>query len=467
MSARRAKLGSIYPRGGTFWIKYYRNGRCYRESSGSENFADAEQLLKKRAGEIATGKFVGLAVERIRMQELFDDVLEDYRLNGRSSIVQVRSRMKLHLSPAFGSLRVAQLSTDQIKKYAARRLKAGAKNATINRELEVIERAIKLARRSDPPKMIRELHVEMLAEHNVRTGFLEDDGYLRLKAALPHYLKPLLVVGYHVGNRLGELLGLRWTEVDLKNNQIRLNPGSTKNKKGRTLPIYGQMKECLLAQKALRDTKYPNCSLVFHHEGQRIVDLRKAWASACKAAGCEGLLFHDLRRSAVRNMRLAGLSENVAMQISGHRTRAMFDRYDIVGATELNEAAAKLEKRLAKSLGTILGTIDDSRQSAKQQENPKPARNLLSWITFTGEEGWLRGMDLNHRPLGYEPNELPDCSTPQRHGSATAGARQTLFQVPEKLPLTPFSPPCVDPGRVSATVRSSVQRYCRPPSCAH
>ncbi len=127
----------------------------------------------------------------------------------------------------------------------------------------------------------------------------------------------------------------------------------------------------------------------------------------------------------MRNMRLAGLSENVAMQISGHRTRAMFDRYDIVGATELNEAAAKLEQRLAKSLGTILGTIADLDSSQKNEQNPNTTRNLLSWITFTEREGWLRGMDLNHRPLGYEPNELPDCSTPHSHSNAGLSARQT------------------------------------------
>jgi integrase len=253
MSARKPKLGSIYRRGTTWWVKYHRNGRTYRESSGSDNFTDAERLLKKRMGEIVTGRFAGLAVERIRMDELFDDVLEDYQVNGRASIVQVRSRLKLHLSPAFGSLRAAQLSTDHIRKYAATRLKAGAKNATINRELEVVERAIKLARRNDPPKMVRALYIPMLPENNVRTGFLEDDGYMRLKTALPEYLKPLLVVAYHVGNRLGELLNLRWSEVDFRNNQIRLNPLSTKNKMGRTVPIYGQMKECLLAQKALRD----------------------------------------------------------------------------------------------------------------------------------------------------------------------------------------------------------------------
>jgi integrase len=164
------------------------------------------------------------------MQSLFDDLLEDYRVNERTSIIQLRSRLKLHLVPAFGAIRVSEFSTNHVKKYVANRLHAGAKNATINRELETVERALKLATQCDPSKLVRQIHVPMLQENNVRTGFLEDDGYLRLKAELPDYLKPLLVVGYHVGSRLGELLKLRWSQVDFAHSQIRLNPGSTKQK---------------------------------------------------------------------------------------------------------------------------------------------------------------------------------------------------------------------------------------------
>jgi integrase len=123
-----------------------------------------------------------------------------------------------------------------------------------------------------------------------------------------------------VGARLGELLSLRWKQVDLANSQIVLDPGTTKNEKGRTLPIYSDMKEWLLAQQTERDAKYPTCPYVFSHRGHRITEFRKAWASACERAGIKGLLFHDLRRSAVRNMRLAGIPENVAMQITGHKT---------------------------------------------------------------------------------------------------------------------------------------------------
>jgi integrase len=146
-----------------------------------------------------------------------------------------------------------------------------------------------------------------------------------------------------------------------------LNPGTTKNGKGRTLPIYGDMKEWLQAQQADRDAKHPTCPYVFFHGGHRITQLRKAWASACERAGLKGLLFHDLRRSAVRNMRMAGVAENVAMQITGHKTRSIFDRYSIVGGQEIQDAAAKLEKRLKSSLGTILGTVDET--GAKEDED--------------------------------------------------------------------------------------------------
>jgi integrase len=363
----RAKLGSIYRRtkkhpDGTvttlpvWWIKYYRNGQALRESTHSENYSEGKRLLKKRQGEIVTGKFTGLGVERIRMSELLDDVIQDYELNRRKSLEQLASRLKNHLRPAFGAIRAAEFSTGHIRRYVAERLNDGAANSTINRELEIVERAFRLASECEPPKVVRLIHIPMLAEDNVRTGFLDDAGYLRLRRELPEYLRPIFVVAYYVGNRAGELLRLRWTQLDFANNQILLNPGATKNKRGRVLPIYGDMRELLLMEKDIRDARFPNCQYVFHHNGHRIVDYRKAWASACKRAGVPGLLFHDLRRSAVRNMRLAGVPENVAMEISGHRSRSIFDRYSIVGGKDIRDAAEKMEGRLKTSLDTILGT---------------------------------------------------------------------------------------------------------------
>ena len=140
--------------------------------------------------------------------------------------------------------------------------------------------------------------------------------------------------------------------MDLSIKQIRLNPGTTKNGKGRTLPIYGEMHAWLSMAWETRDKK---CPFVFQQEGKQIGEFRKTWASACQRAEVPGLLFHDLRRSAIRNMRLAGVQENVAMQISGHRTRSVFDRYDIVSNRDLFDAAAKMEARLGQFTGTIYG----------------------------------------------------------------------------------------------------------------
>ena len=129
------------------------------------------------------------------------------------------------------------------------------------------------------------------------------------------------------------------------------------------------MKNWLLVQQAEQVAKYPTCSFVFAHDGRRITEFRKAWASACERAGLPlPLLFHDLRRSAVRNMRLAKIPETVAMQITGHKTRSIFDRYSIVGGEEIQDAAAKLEERLKTSLGTILGTVDSPKAKAETED---------------------------------------------------------------------------------------------------
>jgi integrase len=368
MAGQKPKFGSIYLRGQTFWIKYSVRGQIFRESSHSKVAADAERLLKRRVGEVAFGKFSGLAHERITMDELFDDLVTEYKVNQRKTLAHLQSRLRIHLRPAFGKVRANALSTAQLKRYMAARLEAEAAPATVNRELEFVERALRLGAQCEPPKVIKVIRVPSLKENNVREGFLDDAGYLKLRDELPVYLKAVFVVGYHVGARLGELLGLRWGQVDFSNNQILLNPGTTKNGKGRTLPVYGDMKDWLLTQQAERDAKHPTCPFVFAHDGHRITEFRKAWASACERAGLK-LLFHDLRRSAVRNMRLAKIPENVAMQITGHKTRSIFDRYSIVGGEEIQDAAAKLEERLKTSLGTILGTVDSTK--AKKETGDK------------------------------------------------------------------------------------------------
>jgi integrase len=195
----------------------------------------------------------------------------------------------------------------------------------------------------------RVAYIPHLSEDNVRKGFLEESRHLALWAELPEHVRPVLAFGYYTGCRKGEILSIRWSQVDLIERVVRLDPGTMKNDEARELPLVPELHEILVLQRQRRDRPFPECPwLFFGQEGERIRDLRRAWMSACTAAGlvdAEGeptVLFHDLRRTGARNLIRSGVPEAVAMQISGHKTRSIFDRYNIVSGADRREAARRL-----------------------------------------------------------------------------------------------------------------------------
>ncbi len=339
-------MGTVYRRGRIWWIKYYWNGKPFRESSKSQKISDAKRLLRRREGEVATGGL--LVAERVRFEELADDFLNDYRANKRKSFIWANRRLEQHLTPFFGGLRAVDITTDQVRTYTDNRQQQGASNGSINRELAVLKRMLNLAAAMTPPKVARVPYIPMLKESNVRKGFFEHDEYLALRQELPIHVKGVLTFGYYTGARAGEILGLQWGQVDLQARTVHLEPGSTKNDQPRTIPLTDELREALKMQKAIRDRSFPECNYVFSRAGRRIGGFYIAWKSACKRAGITGKLFHDLRRTAVRNMVRAGVPERVAMAISGHKTRSVFDRYNIVAERDLHEAAVRLENYLRR-----------------------------------------------------------------------------------------------------------------------
>lgn len=366
-------MGHVYQRGHIWWIAYSKAGMGQqRESSKSRRREDAVRLLKARLGEIVTGNFV--RPERMTMRELFQLVVDDYTARDHRSLYYVKLRIDTHLAPAVGKIRATEFGSEDVERYLRRRRNGEHRpaNATLNRELAIIKRAFRLAAERTPPLVGRVPHILTLKEDNVRTGFLDDERYRAILHELPDYLKVLFVVGYHTGVRKGELLIVRWAQVDLKGREIRLRHGETKNDEGRTLPIYGDMLPWLEMAYARHQSTCPQCPWVFQEGGQRIKSFRKAWASACTRAGMPGLLFHDLRRSAVRNMERAGIPRKTAMAIAGHKTEAIYWRYAMSNDRDIRDAGRKLERYFEEIRTTAAKTITKSI-TVPVAKSPRPS----------------------------------------------------------------------------------------------
>jgi integrase len=386
-------MGMIYKRGKTYWIKYYRNGKPFYESSKSKKESEARSLLKKREGEISVGKLPGIYFDRVRFDELAEDFLREYRINGKKSLVRAE-RSVGHLKSNFEGVRVTGITTPRIEAYIEKRmewtcnkckktfdageecpycgsldLKPGAANATINRELAALKRMLNLGAQSTPPKVDRVPHISMLKENNTRKGFFEHGDFLALRDALPEYLKGFITFAYKTGWRVSEMSGLRWNQVDRNQGIVRFEVGETKNDEGRTVYLDEELKETFDQQWELRKKTKRLLPYVFlNNKGDdKIKRFYKAWDRACNNAGIGKRYFHDFRRTAVRNMVRSGIPERVAMMISGHKTRSVFERYNIVNDTDLKLAAQRQEVYLESQKVTKKVTNADFQEKRANQ----------------------------------------------------------------------------------------------------
>jgi len=358
-------MGMIYKRGNVWWIKYHRNGKPFRESSKSTKKKVAERLLQRREGEIAQGKIPGVQFEKVSFDDLAKEYIRDYRINQKKSLARAEISMN-HLNAHFEGLKVPAISSPMINSYIEKRLGDNASNATINRELSALKRMFNIGANQTPPVVDRVPYIPLLKENNARKGFFEHGDFLALRDALPYYLKGFVTFGYKVGWQMSEIAGLTWNQVDRNQGIVRLEVGETKNDAARTVYLDDELKEIFNNQWENRKMAKKLLPFVFLNRlrTDKIKRFDKTWKNACKDAGIGVRLFHDFRRTAVRNMVRSGVPERVAMMISGHKTRSVFDRYNIVNDHDLKLAAKLQAAYLCEQSGHNLGTI-----------RPFPAKN--------------------------------------------------------------------------------------------
>jgi integrase len=391
MTWAAAKAAGALRESDVWWLKYRdARGVIVRESSGTEKHEDAKRLLRVREGAAAEGKPTTPRADKVTVAELAEDVRNDYRVNNERSSADRLEFSLQHILPFFGSRRAAQVTVADVRAYTAKRLEAKAANATVNRELAALKRLFSLAVKAE--KLHRMPHIPMLRENNVRTGFFEREQFESVRHHLPEYLKPVVTVAYITGWRTrDELLPLQWRQVDFKAGTVRLEPGTTKNKEGRTFVMTPELRACLEAQRASTEALQIRTGSilpwVFHRNGRPVKGFTRAWRTACKKAGLPGRFPHDFRRTAVRNLERAGVPRSVAMKMIGHRTEAIYRRYAIVDEGMLREAAEKLALAENARQGKETGKVDGAASR-------RPSQLLDSMAGSTGVEPATSGLTV-------------------------------------------------------------------------
>jgi integrase len=331
--------GSVYrPQNSRFWwVKFSIHGRVIQESAETESRREALDVLKARILKYSTG--VSADSRQTTVKDVSEEMLKTWRMLEKTpASIAWADRCWRHLLEFFGTMKADAISSAAIRGYAEFRRKEKASNATINRELAVMSSGYTIAYEETPRRVAQKLSFSRLAEPRARQGFIEQAQYLKLSAGCKElFMRTMLALAYTFGFRKGELLSLKVSDVDLMAGTVRLR--TSKNGEPRQVNLTAETRNLLAACIAGKSGEEP----VFTRGSEPVRYFGQSWDTIAASAGCPGLLFHDLRRSAVRNLIRAGVPETVCMKISGHKTRAIFDRYNITSARDLADAAQKLE----------------------------------------------------------------------------------------------------------------------------
>ncbi len=266
----------------------------------------------------------------------------------------------------------------------------------------------------------------------IRSGFFEHEDFLALRGVLPDYAKVAVTLAYHSGMRMGEVFSLEWKQVNLKEGKLYLKSQDTKTDTPRVLYLTGDLSRCLIVWKQQCEKKWPNCPYICHRGGIRLQSLKHSWRKACERVGLgqmvqvegtdrkiwKGKIPHDLHRTAVCNMLRSGIPEKIAMTISGHKTRSVFDRYNIVNETDLAKAAQSMseyyEREEAKSIGALAGTLTESEPISTADDEIELIGNAEEGLELArGIEPPTCGLQIATDPFPLPSSPSPESTESQ------------------------------------------------------
>ena len=320
---------------------------------GQVPLAQAKKVLAMNMQALVSGKFLEQEKSKIALFEAADSFLAYSQARKRTyySDTLTVGRLKAF----FGNRPLESLTPDLVEKFFVHRRKTskgrnGVLSGTaLNRDvacLKTIIRRALLNRQIDrnPIEGVRKF------KEQSRNRTLTAEEYQRLLDVCPSHLRSILQVGYLTGMRAGEILGLKWKQVDFKTRVITLGAEDTKTEERREVPLNGDLVKILMVVPRVID-----CPYVFTYRGKPLVRTKFSFTHAVRKAGIEDFRFHDLRHCAITNLRKAGVSDNVIMSISGHKTHAMFKKYDRVDREDREAALQKVQVLIDTNKTRALG----------------------------------------------------------------------------------------------------------------
>jgi integrase len=343
-------------------MQYQQGGRTVRASCQTESKELARDLLRAATGELSAAekarKVLNIAARmtgnRFAGDPLVSELVADLLLWYRTDRAKPRfakdceAHWNNHLAATFGDWRASRITTDALRRYREQRLEEGAAPASINRELQVLRKAFRLAAKSDPPKVERVPAFTLPREDNARKRFALPEELTRLRAAASQeglWFRCIFDLAVGLGWRRGELLGLRVSDVDLTEGTLRLQ--TSKNGEPRECPLSPDLAvllQALVVGRAPADKLFP-------------AGFDRAWNRVRDAAGCPHLIFHDLRRTSAKLKRAAGVDTSLTMAMMGWKSESLFRRYAIADQTDLRGVLKKqtaYEQTICASSGPIV-----------------------------------------------------------------------------------------------------------------
>lgn len=332
-----------------YWIVYTVAGKQRWEPVGYDLEEAKLAESKRKVQRFENPRILQKAPEeRMTFQQLTDWYLGLEKVKGlryyRSEKIDLAA-----FNREFGNYIISNIKSMDIENYQAKRKRECKADATVDHEVGAAKRVALKAFDNDmltgeTVKVFKRVKKMLKLNANARDRILSMEEFEELFRCSPPHIRVMLALGFYGGMRRGEIVGLTWGQIDLKNRTIKLAASDTKDREPRTIPISDELYD-LLRQipRALHDPH------VLLYEGKPVVDTRKALKRACTEAGIVhgrgvkgGFIFHDTRHCFNTYARKAGVPESVIMAITGHSTRSMFDRYNTIDGDDLRQAVGQM-----------------------------------------------------------------------------------------------------------------------------